>query len=177
MIKIQLFGRLKKQQMFFGFTLFVRLALGCLFIYSSLPKIRQPYDFLSDVYGYELVGPKLGILIVMVLPWLELLVGICLLGGIFIGGALLASAAMAAMFTFVLSSAIYRDLEISCGCFGSSTDIISYSTVIRAGIIFLFSIIAYLSVIIPKPLTKAARENSRDNIVLPNSPKYGLCKA
>jgi uncharacterized membrane protein YphA (DoxX/SURF4 family) len=167
MIKILLFGRLKKQQMFSGFTLFVRLTLGCLFIYSSLPKIRQPYDFLSDVYSYELVGPKLGILIAMVLPWLELLVGICLVGGVFIGGALLASAAMAAMFMFVLSSSIYRGLEISCGCFGSGTDIISYSTVIRAGIIFLFSIIAYLGVIIPKPLTKIVLENKSDNHAFP----------
>ena len=79
----------------------------------------------------------------MILTWLELLVGICLVGGIFIGGALLVSAGMAAMFAFVLSSAIYRGLEISCGCFGAGTDLIGYSTVIRAGIILLFSIVAY----------------------------------
>ncbi|MHC4739886.1 MAG: MauE/DoxX family redox-associated membrane protein [Planctomycetota bacterium] len=64
--------------------------------------MRQPYDFLSSVYSYELVGPRLGMFVVMILPGLELLVGICLVGGIFIGGALLTSAAMAAMFTFVL---------------------------------------------------------------------------
>lgn len=148
------FDRQKRQQLFSGFMLVVRLALGCLFIYGSLPKIRQPYDFLSSVYSYELVGPKLGMLIAMILPWLELLVGICLVGGIFIGGALLVSAGMAAMFTFVLSSAIYRGLEISCGCFGAGTDLIGYSTVIRAVMILSFSVVTYLGVIIPKSLIR-----------------------
>lgn len=109
----------EKKNLLVGFLFLVRLALGCVFIYSSLPKIRQPYDFLSNVYGYEIVGPKLGLLVAMILPWFELLVGISLLGGIFISGALLAAAAMAAMFTYVISSALYRQLDISCGCFGA----------------------------------------------------------
>ncbi len=94
MINLNTFIKFYKQhklRLHSGFVLVARLALGCLFIYGSLPKIRQPYDFLSNVYGYELVGPKLGMLIAMVLPWLELFTGICLVGGIFISGALLAS--------------------------------------------------------------------------------------
>jgi len=119
------------------------LGLGVLFLYSSLPKIRQPYDFLSAVYDYELVGPKLGLLVAMTLPWAELFVGIALVGGVFVGGALLASAAMGAMFSFVLASALYRSLDISCGCFSSSTDKISYATLIRACLIVPVSLSAY----------------------------------
>jgi len=51
-----------------SFALVVRIGLGCMFLYSSLPKIRQPYDFLASVYKYELVSPKLGLLIAMVPP-------------------------------------------------------------------------------------------------------------
>lgn len=149
------FDKQKKQQLFSGFTLVVRLALGCLFIWVSLSKIRQPYDFLSSVYSYELVGPKLGMLIATVLPWLELLVGICLVGGIFISGALLACTGMAAMFTFVLSSAIYRGLDISCGCFGASASgTINYSTVMRACILLIFSMVAYICATTPQALSK-----------------------
>ena len=126
-----------------GFTVVVRLGLGCLFLYSSLPKIRQPYDFLSSVYKYELVGPKLGVLAAMVLPRLELLVGICLVGGIFVGGALLVSIAMAAMFSFAIASALYRGLNISCGCFSATGGAIGYSILIRACVIMLFSTAAY----------------------------------
>ena len=51
-----------------GFVLVVRLGLGAMFIASSLPKIRLPYEFLSSVYNYEIVGPKMGVLVAMVLP-------------------------------------------------------------------------------------------------------------
>ena len=139
----------RRQRLFSGFSLVVRLALGCIFLYSSLPKICQPYDFLSNVYDYELVGPKLGMLTAMTLPWLELFVGVCLIGGIFISGALLVGIAMAAMFTFVLSSVLYRGLEISCGCCGpSGGGMVNYSTLIRACLILLFGITAYISLII-----------------------------
>ncbi len=130
------------------FLYLIRIVIGCMFIYSSLPKIRQPYDFLFSVYSYELTGPKLGMFTAMTLPWLEVLVGICLVGGVFVSGALLVSAGMAAMFTFVLGSAIYHGLSITCGCFGAgSTDIIGISTVIRAIVIGFLSMFAYIGVI------------------------------
>ena len=127
-----------------------------MFIWSSLPKIRQPYDFLSSVYSYELVGPKLGMFVAMTLPWAELLVGICLIGGIFISGALLVSIGMAAMFTYVLASALYHGVEITCGCFGAgSTEIIGYKTLVRAAVILLVSFFAYLCAIFLPPVKKS----------------------
>ena len=145
------FKNINKQRVFEVFLYIVRIGIGCMFIYGSLPKIRQPYDFLSSVYSYELVGPKMGMFVAMTLPWLEVLVGICLIGGIFISGALLASIAMAAMFSFVLGSALYHGLDITCGCFGAgSTDIITYKTLMRAVIVLLASLAAYLyAVLLP----------------------------
>ena len=84
----------------------------------------------------------------MTLPWAELLVGVCLVGGIFVSGALLASIGMAVMFTFVLASALYRGLQISCGCFGANAEVISYFTLIRACIILLLAIVGYIGVVI-----------------------------
>jgi hypothetical protein len=99
------------------------------------------------VYGYEIVGPKLGMLVAMTLPWAELLVGVCLLGSIFVGGALLVTIGMGAMFTFVLSWAIYHGLDISCGCFGAGSHQIGYNTLVRAILITIFSMLAYLLII------------------------------
>jgi putative oxidoreductase len=125
-------------------VLAVRLGLGFLFIMSSVPKIRQPYVFLGSVYGYELVGPQFGVLVAMALPWLELFVGVCLVAGVFVGGALLASTGMGMLFTFALASALWRHLDISCGCFSSSaTGKISYLTLIRAIALTLVSAAAY----------------------------------
>jgi len=149
-IAIMKFDRGIKVRLLHVLMLVVRLGLGCLFLWSSLPKIRRPYDFLSSVYDYQLVGPKLGMLTAITLPCLELLVGLCLLGGIFVSGALLASIIMAGTFTFVLSWALFRGLEIGCGCFGAGTEVISCSVLIRALVILLISITAYLGVVLLK---------------------------
>jgi uncharacterized membrane protein YphA (DoxX/SURF4 family) len=135
-----------------GFVLAVRLGLGFMFIASSVPKIRQPYPFLGSVYAYELVGPKLGVLVAMVLPWLELFAGVCLVGGVFLGGALLASAGMGVLFTYVLASALWQHLDISCGCFSTSlAGKIGYLTLIRAAAITLASAAAYASMVLWQP--------------------------
>jgi len=122
----------------------IRILLGVIFVLSSIPKIKQPYDFLASVYNYEIVGPKLGMFAAMAMPWLELFVGICLVGGLFLSGAFLAAMAMGAMFVYVIISALYQGLEISCGCFGaSSTDIINYTTLIRAGFVLVLALAGY----------------------------------
>jgi uncharacterized membrane protein YphA (DoxX/SURF4 family) len=134
------------------YVLVVRLGLGCMFIMSSVPKIQRPYEFLGSIYGYELVGPKMGVLVAMVLPWVELLAGVCLVGGVFVGGALLASMGMGVLFTFVLASALYRHLDISCGCFSNpGAGKISYLTLIRAIVITLVSASAYAGTILLAP--------------------------
>ena len=143
----------KKQAMINGFFAIVKIAVGCMFLWSSIPKIRQPYDFLSSVYSYEIVGPKLGMFVAMTLPWLEIIIGICLIGGIFISGALLASAAMAGLFSFVIGSAVYHGLDITCGCFGASaSEVVDYTTLIRAVLILLLSAAAYWAeIFVPVP--------------------------
>jgi uncharacterized membrane protein YphA (DoxX/SURF4 family) len=128
-----------------SFAAMVRLIIGAMFIISSLSKIQRPFDFLSSVYSYELAGPRLGLIVAIVLPWMELIVGICLVGGVFVGGALLVSVAMGILFTIVVGSAIYRELDISCGCFSAGgARRISILTLVRAVLIVLFSAGAYV---------------------------------
>jgi hypothetical protein len=98
----------------------------------------------------------------MALPWLELFVGVCLIGGIFVSGALLASIGMGVIFTFVLASALYRGLEISCGCFNTSdAGSISYFTLIRSCVILLLSLTAYICVVILRPFAAHHKEESK----------------
>jgi uncharacterized membrane protein YphA (DoxX/SURF4 family) len=122
-----------------------RLGLGCVFLWSSLPKIRQPYDFLSGVYEYELVGPTVGIAVAMVVPWMELVLGIALVGGVFAGGALLGSAILLGVFVACHASVLYRGLAIGCACFGGTGQSpIDYGTLVRTGLLALTSGVAYL---------------------------------
>jgi uncharacterized membrane protein YphA (DoxX/SURF4 family) len=142
-----------KRRFIDGLALVARLALGCVFIASGIAKLRQPYDFLAGVYNYELVGPGLGVAVAMVLPWLELFVGICLVGGIFITGALLASIAMCAMFSIALVSALWQGLEISCACLDpTDPTVISYGTAARAILLLLLAVASYVYAVLKSPL-------------------------
>jgi uncharacterized membrane protein YphA (DoxX/SURF4 family) len=132
----------------------VRIAIGGIFIVSSIPKLRQPYDFLASVYSYEIVGPMFGLGVAIILPWVELFAGICLVGGIFVSGALLVSICLCLIFSFVLASALFSGLDISCGCFGSADGtVISYWSLIRALVLLLASVAVYsYPVFIPKKI-------------------------
>ena len=110
----------------------IRLILGSTFLVSSVPKLSQPFDFLNSVYAYELVSPELGMVVASVVPWLELLLAILLLGGIFLEGALLASTCLVAVFVFVQGTALYKGLDISCACFSTGGhESINYLSVTR----------------------------------------------
>ena len=108
-----------------------RIVLGGVFVWGAIHKIKWPYMFLGNVYDYEIVGPQAGILIATVLPWLELFVGVCLLGNILFKGAILLATGMMGLFVFLHASVLYRGLGISCGCFSiSESHPVSYASLI-----------------------------------------------
>jgi uncharacterized membrane protein YphA (DoxX/SURF4 family) len=154
-----------KRQIVEVFVIVVRIAIGSIFIASSIPKLRQPYDFLASVYSYKLVGLQFGLAVAMVLPWVELFVGICLVGGILVTGALLASIGLFAMFSFVLASALWHGLNISCGCFNSSdTNIISHWTFIRSAVLLLAASITYAYTVLVAPRTIEASKATSEQL-------------
>ena len=155
---------LTRQRIGNGLIFAVRLGLGCLLIWSSLPKIRQPYDFLGSVYEYELVGAKLGMLVAMTLPWLELILGISLVAGLFVGGALLATSVLMAVFTFAQASVLWRGLAISCACFSTSgPGLISYATVIRTGLLLITAVVGCALLLFQTPAIPQPVEPPEDH--------------
>jgi len=109
----------------------IRVLLGSVLLFSGLAKLHAPYEFLASVYGYELTGPLLSLVIATVLPWLEVLVAICLWARILYRGALMVAALLTTLFSLVVGVALYRQLDISCGCF-MAADKISYFTLLRS---------------------------------------------
>jgi hypothetical protein len=114
------------------------LLLGAVFLRSSLAKWLHPFDFLADVYNYELLGRTMAKLVASTIPSLELAVAACLLLGILRNGAMVVSAILLFGFTLVQLSALRRGLSISCGCFGgaSAESTVNYTTLIRT-LVFL----------------------------------------
>ncbi len=142
-------------------VLFLRLGLGLMFLWSSLPKLQQPYDFLSSVYGYELVGPSLGLAVAIVLPWLEFLLGICLIARLFLDGALLLAGLLAVVFTSVQALAIVRGLDITCGCFASwGGEPVGSASLARAVLVLLVATAAYAC----RVSLGSARPHDKENV-------------
>jgi len=92
--------------------------LGALMLWAAVSKLANPADFLGSIYAYELPLPKLLLqTVAIVLPWVELLCGLLLLAGLWLGTALTLVSGMLAVFVIVTGQAWARGLEIGCGCF------------------------------------------------------------
>ena len=119
---------------------FFRLIIGIVLIYASWDKIIHPAEFAKAIGNYHVVPFGLENLMAMVLPWLELLVGICLIAGIMVDGAAIMSVVMMVVFIFAISQALARGISIECGCFSvteKSGDNIGLQTILR-DIVYLF---------------------------------------
>jgi len=98
-----------------------RLTLSGIFIYASLDKIAHPAAFAKDVYNYQILPDALINLTALVLPWLELFLGLCLLAGIWLPGAVLTVNGLMVVFLGALVFNLARGLDINCGCFDTGS--------------------------------------------------------
>ncbi|MDI6796331.1 MAG: MauE/DoxX family redox-associated membrane protein [Desulfatibacillaceae bacterium] len=99
-----------------------RLVLGGVFIYASLDKIVNPADFARAVYFYQLLPDSLINIVAIILPWLELFMGICIISGIWLPGAVLLANVLLWSFFAALVFNTARGLDVHCGCFSTRPD-------------------------------------------------------
>jgi uncharacterized membrane protein YphA (DoxX/SURF4 family) len=107
-----------------------RLVLAVVFIGAGALKLRDPVGFANDVANYQLM-PALAPLLAATLPCLELVVGVALLFTRWRRAAALCAAGLMAMFTLAAGTAYARGLDVACGCFGSTSGAISWTTLVR----------------------------------------------
>jgi len=100
------------------------IALGAIFLYAAYDKILHPADFARIVYHYQLVGPSQHVgpwapnLLAVALPWLEVVVGLMLVTGLWRREAATVSAGLLLVFVVAVSAALLRGIDIeNCGCF------------------------------------------------------------
>jgi len=101
-------------------VLFSRVFLGGIFVYASHDKIIHPVPFAEIVYNYQILPPLLVNPASLFLPWLELLVGLSLILGIWLPGAVLICNGLLLVFFTTLLFNMARGLDIDCGCFTTS---------------------------------------------------------
>jgi putative oxidoreductase len=101
------------------FNWLLRIVVGGGFLYAGVFKIADPAGFAIDVSNYRLVPHGLIHLVAIVVPWIEVVAGLCVLAGFWLRSGALIIMAMTVMFFFVITSALVRGLNIECGCFGT----------------------------------------------------------
>ncbi len=94
-----------------------RWILGLTFVYASYHKILAPADFAKIIYGYDLFPAIMINLIAIIVPFVELFIGLALIGGIYSRAAVLILNAMLMFFIIILSYNLLRGHEFDCGCF------------------------------------------------------------
>ena len=98
-------------------SLALRLGIGVVLVYASIPKLAHPGQFADIVTNYRVLPALLVPWLALTLPWLELIIGVFLVLGVVTRAVAILSTAMFAAFTVGLVSAQVRHLDIACGCF------------------------------------------------------------
>ena len=95
-----------------------RLVVGAVWVVAGVLKLPDPNENVRAVRAYEILPESLVTVVGHGLPVLEILVGLCLLLGLFTRVAAAVSALLLVAFIVGISSAWARGLSIDCGCFG-----------------------------------------------------------
>jgi len=108
-------------------ALVLRVLMGAWFVYAGGLKIFGTGldGFVTDIGNYKLVPPQLAVAAAYIVPWAEVVAGICFMLGVLRKGAWWVMLGLVLAFTVSVGSAWWRGLDISCGCLGG-TEKISY---------------------------------------------------
>ena len=98
-----------------------RIILGVVFIYASVDKIADPLSFSNSIDNYHITPVFLNNLFAIIISILELVLGICLLTGVLIDGAISIIIFLLIWFIFIISQALFRGIDLHCGCFDLSS--------------------------------------------------------
>jgi uncharacterized membrane protein YphA (DoxX/SURF4 family) len=102
-------------------SLAIRYILGVIFIYSAYTKLQDPLGFAESIHNYRVFGLILSNWSAVLVPVLEGILGILLISGLFLEESLLLTLSLYLIFDVMIVQALFRGLDISCGCF-SPTD-------------------------------------------------------
>ncbi len=122
----------------------IRIFIGLIFTVSGTEKLLSPYqNFLYVIQGYDVVPAPLDEWVARVFPWIELMLGVFTILGLWTIWALRGLLIVTAVFLCVVGQAVWRNLPIEkCGCFGELVSIPLPTILLMDSILWIY--IAYL---------------------------------
>jgi uncharacterized membrane protein YphA (DoxX/SURF4 family) len=138
-----------------------RLLLGAIFILASVDKILHPAAFAKIIYNYQLLPDGAVNLTAIMLPWVELLLGLLLMLGLWIPGAVVLSNLLLLIFFGAILFNSARGLDVNCGCFSTTGEAASGAPMVwyllRDGLFLLLALYIFFYVfLIKRPTNRRA---------------------
>lgn len=123
----------------------LRTIVGLVLIVASIDKASDPASFAGSIANYRILSGFTATAVATVLPWIELLAGLCILFGVLRRGAALVASSLFALFLLAMISALVRGLDIACGCFTQDPDVgmISWIHILEDFGLVLASVLIY----------------------------------
>ena len=143
-------GKITGRKMKNGLSIVVlisRILIGGILIYSSFEKFIDPSRFASVINNYHIIPFGLENSFGIILPWIELIVGICLMLGIFIDGVAFIVIIIMVIFIIAITYAIINGYNIECGCGLKPGEMIGIQKIIED---FTYLILAWMILKRPK---------------------------
>ena len=98
-------------------TVRVQIALGAIFVVAALPKVADPPSFAHMIYNYRLVPGAAVNALALIMPWVELLVGLALILGVWPREAAALAGFLLLVFIAAIGFNLVRGHAVDCGCF------------------------------------------------------------
>ena len=95
----------------------VQIALGIVFVVAAIPKIGDPPAFAHMIYNYRLLPGGAINAMALVMPWVEMLVGIALILGVWKREAAVVAGILLLVFLVAIGVNLARGHAVDCGCF------------------------------------------------------------
>lgn len=124
----------------------IRIFIGFVFVVSGTEKLLGHYqNFLYVIQGYDFVPAPLDAWIARVFPWIELMLGVFAILGLWTLWTLRGLLMATSVFLLVTGQALWRNLPIEkCGCFGELVSIPLPTILLMDSVLWMY--IAYLIV-------------------------------
>ncbi|MGH1362591.1 MAG: MauE/DoxX family redox-associated membrane protein [Calditrichia bacterium] len=119
----------------------LRLFFAGLLLFAAYDKVLHPTAFAQSIENYRMLGPTASRWLAIWIPYLEAILGVCLIVGFWPKETSYLNALLMAVFLTAVAQGYFRGLDINCGCFAAeSGSKLSLGKLMQNVLLFLLSI-------------------------------------
>jgi uncharacterized membrane protein YphA (DoxX/SURF4 family) len=138
-----------------------RLGLGGVMMVAGALKVVDPQTSVQAVAAYRLLPAALVPIVGWGLPFLEVALGLLLVGGVFVRVVATATGTLLVVFIAAVGSAAARGLSIDCGCFGRGGQVTPGRTAYAAEIVRDVGFLLMAAWLVWRPRSRYALERGQ----------------